>query len=116
MASYLRSNRLKSGMSQRDLAELVGIVSHQQVSQHERSTAIPSLIAALAYQFVFGVTATELFPSSVENIKRNVEERLSRMKDKLQDSTAKGRKAQKIARTLEWFWERENPGAIDFPA
>jgi transcriptional regulator with XRE-family HTH domain len=103
MASYLRSHRLKSGMSQRELAYLVGILSHQQVSQHERSTAVPSLIAAVAYQFVFGTPITELFPGLVESVKLNVDERLYRMQKELQDTTAKGREAQKIARTLEWF-------------
>ena len=113
MASYLRTHRLKSGMSQSELAELVGIVSHQQVSQHERATATPSLTAALSYQFVFRVPMTELFPGLVESVKLNVEERLYKMKEKLQESTAKGREAQKIARKLEWLWERDNPSAID---
>jgi transcriptional regulator with XRE-family HTH domain len=110
MASYLRSHRLKTGMSQRELADLVGIVSHQQVSQHERAAAIPSLTSALAYQIVFRVPMTELFPSLVESVKLNVEERLYRKQEKLQDSAAKGRRALKIARMLEWFWARDNPG------
>jgi transcriptional regulator with XRE-family HTH domain len=100
-------------MSQCELADLVGVVTHQQVSMHERSKAIPTLIPVLAYQIVFGVPATELFPGLFENVKLNVEERLSKMKERLQESIVKGRKAAKIARTLEWFWERENPDAIE---
>jgi transcriptional regulator with XRE-family HTH domain len=100
-------------MSQRELAELVGTINHQQASAHERSLAIPSLLAAVAYQYVFGVPLTELFPGLAESVRLNVEERLHIMKEKLEDSTAKGREAQRIARMLEWFWEHENPGAID---
>jgi transcriptional regulator with XRE-family HTH domain len=96
-------------MSQRELADLVGIVTHQQVSQHERSTVIPSLMAALAYQIVFGVPITELFPGVLDSIHANVEERLHYMKERLEACTVKGRAAQKIARRIEWFWERENP-------
>jgi len=116
LASYLRSHRLRSGMSQRELADLVGIVTHQQVSQHERSTLIPSLMAALGYQIVFGVPMTELFPGLLEGIQTNVEERLHRMKEKLEAYTVKGRGAQRIARRLEWFWERENPESISSQA
>jgi transcriptional regulator with XRE-family HTH domain len=113
MASYLRSLRLQSGLSQRELADLVGVVSHQQVSQHERSTVVPSLVAAFAYQIVFGVPITQVFPGIAETVSQNVEERMRKMKDRLEESAVRGRGAQKIARTLEWYWQRENPGATD---
>ena len=114
MASYLRSHRLKSGMSQRELSDLIGLIGDHQVSNHERSTAIPSLLVAITYQVIFGVPITELFPGLYETIRLAVEERLSEMENALQDSTAKGRKAQVIARKLEWLWERRNSAAIDF--
>ena len=114
MASYLRSHRLKSGMSQRELADLIGLIADHQVSNHERSSAIPSLLAALSYQVVFRMPVEELFPGLYETIRLAVEERLTEMENALQDSTAKGRKAQVIARKLEWLWERRNPAAIDF--
>lgn len=114
MASYLRSHRLKSGMSQRELANLIALIGDHQVSNHERSTAIPSLLVAITYQVIFGIPITELFPGLYETIGLAVEERLAEMEKRLEDSTAKGRKAQVIARKLEWLWERRNPAAIDF--
>ena len=108
LASYLRSHRLKSGMNQRELAELVGIVAQHQVSIDERSAAFPSLMAALSYQAVFCISIAELFPGPYEQIRLNIEERLSDLEKKLQESTVKGRSAQVVARKLEWLWERKN--------
>lgn len=101
-------------MSQRELAELTGLIAHHQVSNHERSTALPTLLVALSYEAIFRVPVAEMFPGLYEAIKLNVEERLSQIEEKLQDSSVKGRAAQAIARRLEWFWERRNPAAIDF--
>ena len=100
-------------MTQRELANLVGHIAHHQVSQHERSRAIPSLLTALSYQAVFGVPITELFPGVYETIRANIEERLQRVEKTLQESTAKGRAAETIARKLEWLWERGNLVASD---
>lgn len=113
MASYLRPHRLKSGMSQRELAELLGIIGHHQVSIHERSVAFPSLMAALSYEAIFGVSVAELFPGLYEPLRMNIEERLSDLEEKLKNSTAKGRAAHVIARKLEWLWARRNPQTIE---
>jgi DNA-binding XRE family transcriptional regulator len=96
------------------LAELVGLIARHQISTHERSVAIPSLLVALSYEAIFRVPLTELFPGLYGAIQPNIEERLHEMERALQDSTAKGRKAQIVARKLEWLWERNNPEAIDF--
>ena len=111
MASYLRPHRLKSGLTQRELSELIGLIAHHQVSNHERSVVFPSLIVALSYHVVFAVPVTELFPGLYETVRLNVEEHLTEFEKTLEDSTAKGRKARAVARKLEWLWERRNPDA-----
>jgi hypothetical protein len=95
-------------MSQRDLSELVGTLNHQQVSKHERSTIIPSLVTALSYHLVFSVPIAELFPGLYETISINIEEHVRELEKKLQGSPAKGRAAHIIARKLEWLWERQH--------
>jgi hypothetical protein len=101
-------------MSQRELADLIAIIGDHQISNHERSIAVPSLLAALSYQAIFNLSVAELFPGFYESVRFSVEERLAEMERRLGDSTAKGRKAQIVARKLEWLWERRNPAAIDF--
>ena len=114
LASYLRSHRLKSGMTQRELAELVGFIAHHQVSNHEQFSTIPTLLVALSYQAVFCIPVAELFPGLFETVRQNVEDRLLTLEKTLQDRAAKGRKAKVIARKLEWMARRRNPAAIDF--
>jgi DNA-binding XRE family transcriptional regulator len=100
-------------MSQRELAELIRIIEHHQVSNHERSCAVPSLLAALSYQAVFSVPITELFPGIYETIRLNVEEQLGELEVRLQNTTPKGRPAQGTAQKLDWICKRRNPAAPD---
>ena len=102
-----------SGMSQRELAEIVGFIAEHQISRHERSIAIPSLLTALSYRAIFLVPVEQLFPGISETIQLNVEDRLARMEGKLNESSVKGRKAQAVARKLEWLSERKISGATD---
>lgn len=113
LASYLRSHRLNSGMSQRELAEVVGLIMDHQVSTHERSIGIPSFLVALSYEAIFHVPVAELFPGFAETVQANVEERLAEREKRLRDSPSKGRRAEAIARQLEWLRERRIPIMTD---
>jgi DNA-binding XRE family transcriptional regulator len=106
IASYLRSHRLKSGFSRRELAEIAGSLTGIQVARHERSNMLPSLIAALSYQAIFRIPITELFPGLHETIAQGIEERLSAIEHSLENSSARGHKANIIATKLVWLNER----------
>jgi transcriptional regulator with XRE-family HTH domain len=109
LASYLRSLRKRAGLSQRDLADLLGYPGDGQVSKHERAVSMPSLLVAFGYSAVFRVPVAELFPGIYETVRRGIDGRLRELEIELLQSTAKGRKAQVIARRVEWLWEREHP-------
>ena len=111
LTSNLRSLRRRAGFSQRDLAELIGYLSGDQVSRHERADSLPSLMAAFSYEIVFRIPVAELFPGVYETVKLEIEERLASLERELERSTAKGRKAPFSARKLEWFCERNSPVA-----
>jgi transcriptional regulator with XRE-family HTH domain len=113
LTSYLRSHRKRSGLSQKEVGLLLGNPDHGQLSRHERLFTMPSLLTALSYQAIFGIPISELFPGIYEAAKQGVEERLDKMKQEWQDSSAKGRKGAQVARKLEWSWERENPDLSD---
>lgn len=108
LASYLSSHRKRSGMSQERLGKLLGYPDEGPVSRHERLRSVPPLRIALGYQAIFQIPVSELFPGVYERIKRDVEARLAELERTLQQSNARGRDAARIARTLEWFWERQN--------
>ena len=113
LASYLRYHRKRSGLSQREIAQLLGYPDQEPVSRHERSRSMPPLIIALCYQAIFRVPVSDLFPGHYEKTKRTIEERLAKMEHDLQQRSAKDRDAAMIARKLEWMWERNNPQQSD---
>jgi len=106
-ARYLRSHRLKSGFSRRELAEIAGFLTKTQVGRHERSDQLPTLMAALSYQAIYRIPITELFPGLYETIVQGIEERLSALEDTLENSSARGNKANIIATKLVWLNERK---------
>jgi DNA-binding XRE family transcriptional regulator len=109
LASYLRSHRKRSGLSQLEIAQLLGYPDAGQVSRHERSYCVPSLLIALSYQAVFRVPVSDLFPGAYEMTKQTIEGRLAKMENDLQQCSAKGRNAAMIARKLEWMCVRQSP-------
>jgi DNA-binding XRE family transcriptional regulator len=108
LASYLSSHRKRSGLSQARLGKLLGYPDEGPVSRHERLCSAPPLRIALGYQAIFQIPVSELFPGVYERIKQDMEERLAELERTLQQSSARGREATRIARTLEWLWERQN--------
>jgi transcriptional regulator with XRE-family HTH domain len=113
LASYLRSHRKRSGLSQKELAMLLGYPDEGPVSRHERLYCTPPFRVALGYEAVFRIPASKLFPAALQEISQDVEVRLKNLESQLQNSTVKGRKAVLIARKLEWMWARQNPEQSD---
>jgi transcriptional regulator with XRE-family HTH domain len=108
VGTYLRFLRKKSGLSQRQLARVLGTVTGDQISRHERSAAPPNLLTAMGYQVVFQQAVSEIFPGLYHAIESVIEERLREFEGELSNSTARGRAAIAVARQLEWLWERNN--------
>jgi transcriptional regulator with XRE-family HTH domain len=113
VGTYLRFLRKKTGLSQRELARILGSVSANRISRHERLVAPPTLLAAFVYQVVFQKPVSEIFPGLYHTVETAVEERLTALECELNDSSAKGRSAARIARQLEWLWERKNPESVE---
>jgi transcriptional regulator with XRE-family HTH domain len=107
IACRLRTLRRKSGLSQIELARLLGYRTEVPVSRHERSVTVPNLRTALGYEVIFRVPISELFPGLYRSMEAGIEQRIAKMEDQLQQSTAKGRKAEPVARRLEFFCERK---------
>jgi transcriptional regulator with XRE-family HTH domain len=60
--SYLRTHRRQSGLTQRELATILGQITEGQVSRHELGANIPPLAVALGYEIIFRVPASQIFP------------------------------------------------------
>ena len=110
-AAHLRSLRKRSGLSQKELAHILGFRSEAPISRHERSDAVPDLLTAFGYQAIFRVPISELFPGLYQAVALGIEERMATMEDELHKSTAKGRTAVPVAHKLEFLCERRDVGS-----
>jgi transcriptional regulator with XRE-family HTH domain len=106
-AARIRTLRKRSGLSQKELAHILGFRSEVAISRHERSDSVPDLLTALGYEAIFRVPVSELFPGLYETVAMGIEERLAKIESELHQSTAKGRDAIPIARELEFLTERK---------
>lgn len=75
LPTYLRTYRKRSCLSQREIAVLIATLSGTTVSRHEEGSRSPSLADALAYEALFGVPASALFPREYEKARAGVEAR-----------------------------------------
>lgn len=82
--SYLRTHRKRGGLSQDEMAFLLGYQSGTKISRFERLARQPNLETALACQVVFGVPAHELFPGVFAEIEKTVTERARQLSARLQ--------------------------------
>jgi transcriptional regulator with XRE-family HTH domain len=110
-AAHLRRLRKRSGLSQREVAYILGSCSGSAVSRHELSNALPDLLMALGYEAIFKASISELFPGLYQTVQAGIEERIAAMEDELHQSTAKGLSAVPIALKLEFFGGRKSGDA-----
>lgn len=69
---YLRTFRRQAGLTQRELAQLIGCPNDIAVSRLERSSHRPRLHVALACEVVFRASLRELFPDMYEEVEQLV--------------------------------------------
>jgi transcriptional regulator with XRE-family HTH domain len=72
LSNYLISNRKRLGLSQDEVAFLLGAQSGSKVSRYERFAREPSLATALAFEAIFQRPVSELFAGFYQNIDREV--------------------------------------------
>ena len=80
--SMFRSWRRRSGLTQEDVAFLVGLSVASQVSRHESGEREPDLRLALGYKLIFNATVHELLPQIYLDVAKNVRSRAQALLDK----------------------------------
>jgi DNA-binding XRE family transcriptional regulator len=103
--NYVRVHRRKSCLSQRELGDLVGNDAGQ-ISKHERSCSLPTLLVAIGYSIVFRTSIPDIFTGLHESLAESIEERLSELEQTLRQCDGKDVRAALTARKLEWLRER----------
>jgi len=81
---YLRRHRVRSMLSQDEVAELLG-VSQSRVSRYEKGEESPTLGVSFALQVVFGRCPTKFFPMAYSAIEDAVMARAAALERQLAD-------------------------------
>jgi transcriptional regulator with XRE-family HTH domain len=81
LSSYLRTERLRAGFSQRELAELFGM--GRSVVTKAEGARQPTLRLVVAVEIVFGRPAPDLFPAVYARLARGVLKRALAMEQRL---------------------------------
>jgi len=103
--NYVRTYRKQSGLTQRELAIVLGYSDLWQISRHERSRSLPSLRTALAYEVVFQVPLATIFAEARRSIERSVELELRALE---QDLRERGQEqlSDVVTHKLKWLGRR----------
>ena len=106
LENYLRAYRKRSGLTQREVAFLLGCENGAQVSRYEKRRRVPPLRMALACEAVFGVPAAELFGGMREGVGKVIGKRLMELRSRLQATNSAGIKKSEARLTeqkLRWL-------------
>jgi transcriptional regulator with XRE-family HTH domain len=103
LSNYLRTFRLRAGLSQEEVAALLGVASGSEVSRHETFRRMPSLATALRYEAIFGIPVRELFSGEYQKVELEVQARAQELADRIASPDYQGgQMRQLLARILNW--------------
>jgi transcriptional regulator with XRE-family HTH domain len=102
--NYLRSNRLRWGLSQGELAHLLEWKRAEVISRIEKKQRPPTLKLVIACFILFGTPAAELFPDISASIETDVMARVWELYEEIQGEPS--RKTKIIIELLEGAIER----------
>jgi transcriptional regulator with XRE-family HTH domain len=106
LENYLRSYRKRAGLTQREVAFLLGCQNGAQVSRYEKRRRVPPLRTALACEAVFGAPVSDLFNGLHERAGEEIQKRLLELRSRLQGKPAKASETRLLALKLQWFAKR----------
>src|ERR1051325_4447743 len=99
LQNYLKTYRKRFGLSQVEMAYLLGCKSPSTVSEYETFQRLPTLPVALAYEYLFKVPIAELFAGMYQQI----EEELPKRAAKLHSKSQRRQLDQKTKRKLDFL-------------
>lgn len=107
-AAPLRTLRMRSSLSQREVAELLGFQTDVPAFRHESSRTFPNLRTAMGYEIIFRVPISAQFPALYRSVEPVIEDRILELKQRLEEQSNGGGDAARNAAKLEFLWLRQN--------
>jgi transcriptional regulator with XRE-family HTH domain len=111
--NYLKTHRKKSGLTQQEVAFLLGCDNAAQVSRCEKRRRLPPLETALACEAIFGVPIAELFAGMRKGVGKIIEKRRLELRTEAQMKNSQGSAAQITAHKLRWLADHEGTLVAD---
>lgn len=105
LLNYLKTHRKYSGLTQCDIAFLLGNSDGAQLSRYEKHHRIPPLETALAFEAIFKVPVAELFAGLHDSARSGVERRLHQLALGLRQSCSPD---GEVSRKLHWLAEHHD--------
>ncbi len=93
LKNYLRTARRRAGLSQEEVAILLGTRSGDKVSRHETFVRVPSVAAIFAYEVIFNSSSRMLFAGAYEEVRRAI---IGRTKELIAALSEKSRSARAL--------------------
>jgi transcriptional regulator with XRE-family HTH domain len=84
LQNYLRTHRRRYGLTEAEIATLLGAASGTKVSRYENFARMPGVLAVFAFEIVFNQPASELFAGTYQAIRGEVQDRARSMVQRLQ--------------------------------
>lgn len=108
LVNYLKRYRRISGLSQREVAFLLGCKHDNQISRYEKRRQSPPLRTALALESVFRVPLSDLYAGLKDSVETETEKRLRKLDKELQTKVGPGRAGRLSSRKMQWL-ARQHP-------
>jgi transcriptional regulator with XRE-family HTH domain len=97
LPSYLRALRRSWGLSQDEVASLLGLTSPSQVSRFERDERLPNLDVLIAYEVLLRKSARGLFPTRYSKIESRVMDSAAQLLERLEhDNSRRGARVREL--------------------
>ena len=105
LVNYVRSHRKHAGLSQRELATILGYCDEGVVSRHELFLSVPPLLIALGYEVIFQTSISDLFPGLKQTIESAIEKNLTDFESKLIEKVASAPQSQSglLNHKMQWL-------------
>ncbi len=94
--NYIRTYRRRAGLSQDEVAFLLGGENGATISRHEYGKRLPPLDTALGYGVIFDVSVAELFRGEYEIITQAISERARQFVKRLEEARPHPRNNKKL--------------------
>ena len=103
LKNYLRTHRKQSGLSQSEVAFLLGTGDGGQISRYEKGHRVPTLRTAIAFTTIFGVSQDILFAGIQLGLESEVLSRIKQLRIRLEKKLQEHGDAAADSRKLHWL-------------